>query len=116
MQSLSYKEDSAKISRVAETAVDAMFGRDVANVFAVAVGLSLVASVSAYVLTGPRVAYAMARDGVFPGFAARVHPTRETPAFATWTQAVAGDRADLVRDVRGAARLHHDRAGGRRPG
>jgi APA family basic amino acid/polyamine antiporter len=87
MQSLSYDTDFPKISRVAETAVDAMFGRDVANVFAVAVGLSLVASVSAYVLTGPRVAYAMARDGVFPGFASRVHPTRETPAFATWTQA-----------------------------
>lgn len=87
MQSLSYDKDFSKISRVAETAVDAMFGRDVANVFAVAVGLSLVASVSAYVLTGPRVAYAMARDGVFPGFASRVHPTRETPAFATWTQA-----------------------------
>jgi APA family basic amino acid/polyamine antiporter len=64
-----------------------MFGKDASNVFAVVVGLSLVASVSAYVLTGPRVAYAMARGGAFPGYAGRLHPTRETPIAATWTQA-----------------------------
>jgi len=43
--------------------------------------------VSAYLLTGPRVAFAMARDGAFPAFAGRLHPTRGTPAWATWTQA-----------------------------
>jgi APA family basic amino acid/polyamine antiporter len=69
---------------VAETATAALFGRGAANTVAVALGLSLVASVSAYVLTGPRVAFAMARDGAFPGFAGRLHPTRETPALATW--------------------------------
>jgi APA family basic amino acid/polyamine antiporter len=73
-------------SQVARIAVEAMFGRDAANVVAVALGLSLVASFSAYTLVGPRVAYAMARDGAFPGYAARVHPTRQTPVWATWTQ------------------------------
>jgi APA family basic amino acid/polyamine antiporter len=73
-------------SQVARIAVEAMFGRDAANVVAVALGLSLVASFSAYILVGPRVAYAMARDGAFPGYAARVHPTRQTPVWATWTQ------------------------------
>jgi APA family basic amino acid/polyamine antiporter len=89
MTSLSYTnpEQADQIKRVAETATVAMFGRDVANVFTVIIGASLVASVSAYVLTGPRVAFAMARDGVFPGYAGRLHPTRETPALATWTQA-----------------------------
>ena len=41
-----------------------------------ALGLCLIAAVSAYLLTGPRVAYAMARDGMFPAFAGRLHPTR----------------------------------------
>jgi APA family basic amino acid/polyamine antiporter len=45
--------------------------------------------VSAYLLTGPRVAYAMAVDGVFPGFAGRLHPTRQTPAAAIYTQTFA---------------------------
>jgi APA family basic amino acid/polyamine antiporter len=31
----------------------------------------------------------MARDGMFPGFAARLHPTRQTPAAAILTQTVA---------------------------
>ena len=55
----------------------------------VATGLCLVAAVSAYLLTGPRVAYAMAVDGMFPGFAGRLHPTRHTPAAAIYTQTLA---------------------------
>ena len=90
MQSLSFGKDEERrqIQRVAETAVDAMFGRGAANVVAVAIGLSLVASVSAYVLTGPRVAFAMARNGVFPGYAGRLHPTRLTPMLAIASQTV----------------------------
>jgi APA family basic amino acid/polyamine antiporter len=38
----------------------------------VAIGLTLLASVSAYILTGPRVAYAMARAGQFPEVAGRL--------------------------------------------
>jgi APA family basic amino acid/polyamine antiporter len=87
MTSLKFPDNFREISQVAETATAAMFGRDAANVVATALGLSLVASVSAYVLTGPRVAFAMARDRAFPPFAGRLHPTRETPALATWTQA-----------------------------
>jgi APA family basic amino acid/polyamine antiporter len=73
-------------SQVARIAVEALFGKDASNVVAVALGLSLVASFSAYTLVGPRVAYAMARDGAFPGYAARLHPTRQTPVWATLTQ------------------------------
>jgi APA family basic amino acid/polyamine antiporter len=76
-----------EVERVAELAIHSLFGRTAADVVAVAFGLTQVASVSAYLLTGPRVAFAMARDGVFPRFAGRLHPTRETPAAATMTQA-----------------------------
>lgn len=73
---------------VAELAVRALFGEVAARAIAAALGLCLVATVSAFVLTGPRVALAMARDGVFPVFAARLHPRRGTPAAATLTLAI----------------------------
>jgi APA family basic amino acid/polyamine antiporter len=76
-------EDFSQIARIA---VEALFGKEASNVVAVALGLSLVASFSAYTLVGPRVAYAMARDGAFPGYAARLHPVRQTPVWATLTQ------------------------------
>src|SRR5205823_9467064 len=76
-----------EVEPVAKLAAAALFGPAVAAVIAALFGLCLVASVSAYLLTGPRVAFAMARDGVFPGYAARLHPVRGTPAAATLTQA-----------------------------
>ncbi len=75
-----------EVEKVAETAVARLFGRGTANVFAAVIGLSLVAAVSAYVLTGPRVTFAMARDGMFPAFAGRLHPTRSVPVWATLAQ------------------------------
>lgn len=72
-----------EIPPVAELAVRAVFGSTAARVVGAALGLCLVAAVSAFVLTGPRIAFAMARDGAFPAFAGRLHPTRRTPASAT---------------------------------
>ena len=75
--------------RIAALAVHVLFGETAARAVAAALGLCLVAAVSAYLLTGPRVAYAMAVDGVFPGYAGRLHPTRHTPAAAIYTQTFA---------------------------
>src|SRR5262249_47723191 len=75
------------VERVAVLAADALFGSEAGRVIGAVLGLTLVSTVSAYLLTGPRVAFAMARDGVFPGFAGRLPPTRGTPAPATFTQA-----------------------------
>jgi APA family basic amino acid/polyamine antiporter len=83
-----------QVRPVAELATRALFGPAAAKLVGAALGLCLVAAVSAFVLTGPRVAFAMARDGVFPGFAAHLHPTRGTPAAATL--ALAGLSAALV--------------------
>lgn len=80
------KEEAEEIAKLA---AQALFGDTAARVVAATLGLCLVAAVSAYLLTGPRVAYAMARDGMFPAFAARLHPTRRTPAAAGITQTLA---------------------------
>lgn len=77
-----------EVQPVAELAAAALFGRPVGGATAAALGLTLMASVSAYLLTGPRVAFAMARDGVFPAFAAQLHRGSGTPRAATLTQAV----------------------------
>jgi APA family basic amino acid/polyamine antiporter len=49
------------IAPIAEIAVDRLYGPRVAAPMSMAIGVTLLASVSAYILTGPRVAYAMAR-------------------------------------------------------
>ena len=83
-----------EVRPVAVLATRALFGPAAARLVGAALGLCLVATVSAFVLTGPRVAFAMARDGMFPGFAGRLHPARGTPVAATLT--LAASSAALV--------------------
>jgi APA family basic amino acid/polyamine antiporter len=73
------------ITPIAQIAADRLYGHRVADPLSVAIGLTLLASVSAYILTGPRVAYAMARAGQFPEIAGRLS-RRDTPAIATALQ------------------------------
>lgn len=71
---------------VAQLAAERLFGSRVATVVSVLLGLGMLASVSAYILSGPRIAFAMAADGAFPRFAARLHPVRQTPMRAIVAQ------------------------------
>ena len=50
--------------------------------------ISLAASISAMTFAGPRVYYAMARDGLFVRPASRIHPRYRTPAIAIGAQAL----------------------------
>jgi len=50
--------------------------------------ISIAASISAMTFAGPRVYYAMARDGLFFRGAARIHPRYKTPATSIIAQAV----------------------------
>ncbi len=70
------------VENVAEMAMQQLFGTTTATVGAMLLGLGLIASVSAYMMLGPRVALAMANDGAFLPFARYVHPTRKTPVAA----------------------------------
>lgn len=79
----------AEVERVAELATTALFGPRAAALVSAVLGLGLIASVSAYLLAGPRIAVAMARDRAFPQIASRLHPTRGTPVIATLAQTAA---------------------------
>jgi APA family basic amino acid/polyamine antiporter len=58
----------------------ALFGDGVSRLFSAAVALGLLSVLSAMILTGPRVYYAMAEDGAFFRLFGKVDPQRRTPA------------------------------------
>jgi APA family basic amino acid/polyamine antiporter len=77
----------AASERVATDAMSAMIGPRGANLITVAILCSIFGALSANILAGPRVFFAMARDGsLFPRLAA-IHPRHETPANAIWALA-----------------------------
>jgi APA family basic amino acid/polyamine antiporter len=71
---------------VPQLAVANLFGAGAADAFSVAVGLTFLATVSAFVVTGSRIYYAMARDGLFPAFAGRVSTKHRIPVLSTIAQ------------------------------
>ena len=58
-----------------------------ARLFALGMVISAFATLNAAILSGARIPYAMARDGLFFRFAAAVHPTHRTPSNSLFFQA-----------------------------
>jgi APA family basic amino acid/polyamine antiporter len=73
---------------VMDLIAEQLFGDVAGNLMAVLAIVSIAASVSAMTIAGPRVYFAMARDGVFFRRAAQVHPRYRTPAAAIVAQAL----------------------------
>ncbi|MEJ2702692.1 MAG: amino acid permease [Sedimentisphaerales bacterium] len=72
--------------QVPQLAVANLFGPRASSVFTVVLGLTFLATVSAFILTGPRVYYAMAKDGLFPSIAGRVSVKGGVPVYAMIAQ------------------------------
>jgi APA family basic amino acid/polyamine antiporter len=72
---------------VLDVIADRLLGTRAGDVMGVVSIISIAASLSAMTFAGPRVYYAMARDGVFFEAAARVHPRYHTPAVSILAQA-----------------------------
>lgn len=75
-------------ARLIDIVAERLFGFVAANLIALFTIISLAASISAMVLAGPRVYFAMARDGIFFPAAGRVHPRYRTPVVAIVAQGI----------------------------
>jgi APA family basic amino acid/polyamine antiporter len=73
--------------KVGETAVHLLLGPVATNLLSALTIVIIVGSISAMTFVGPRVYYAMARDGLFFASAGRVHSRYHTPAGAIAAQA-----------------------------
>jgi basic amino acid/polyamine antiporter, APA family len=71
---------------IAMLAAQRLFAIRVVEPLSVLIGLILLSSLSAYILTGPRVICAMAHARQFPAFAGRLTARHQTPALATILQ------------------------------
>jgi basic amino acid/polyamine antiporter, APA family len=74
------------VAPIAQIAAARLFGQEWSTLFSIAFGTMLLSTLSAYVLIGPRVVYAMARAGHFPSIAARLSRGAGTPVVATVLQ------------------------------
>ncbi len=78
-KALPYESVTGEIA-VVERASVSTFGPWMGKVLSVMVGIALLSSMSAYIIIGPRIYFAMARDRLFLPFASRVHPRFNVPS------------------------------------
>ncbi|MGB7220463.1 MAG: amino acid permease [Vicinamibacterales bacterium] len=75
-------------ARLIDTVAERLFGVVAGGLLAAFSVVSLAAGVSAMLIAGPRVYFAMARDGVFSARAAAIHPRSRAPRGAVIAQAM----------------------------
>src|SRR5687767_2671205 len=73
---------------VLDVIADRLLGARAGDIMGIVSIISLTASISAMTFAGPRVYYAMARDGLFVQPASRIHPRYKTPAMSIISQAI----------------------------
>jgi APA family basic amino acid/polyamine antiporter len=73
---------------VGTAAATALFGAEIGRIVGLAIAIGLLSVMSAMIMAGPRVYFAMARDGLFFRRFGQVHAVRETPAQAVLLQGV----------------------------
>lgn len=91
---------------VAAFAVGKILGPTAKTIISILILVSILGSMNGLVLTGPRVYYAMAREGLFPGFFGQISNRYRTPMLALIVQgawsavlAVSGSYEQLFTDV-----------------
>lgn len=79
-------ESMKGVVAVGALAASALFGPRAAGIFSALMALAIVSTVNAMITIGPRVYYAMAKDGAFVGVAARLSPRSRLPVVAILCQ------------------------------
>ena len=81
-------EDMQGVISIGGLAMGAMFGPTMESVFSLLLAIALFSSISAFVILGPRVYYAMAEKGHFFRFAGYIHPRYKVPSYSIVFQAI----------------------------
>jgi APA family basic amino acid/polyamine antiporter len=79
-------EEVKGVIKVGSLVADKLFGSEMAGIFSGLFALSIMSSVSAQITIGPRVYYAMAKNGAFFPDAARINERYRTPVVAIIAQ------------------------------
>ncbi len=79
--------DLARVGEAGTAAARTLFGTIGEIGVTTLIVLAMLGSINGTVLTGSRIAYAMARHGHCPGSAGHLHPRFRTPVVALWLQA-----------------------------
>ncbi|MBN2705919.1 MAG: amino acid permease, partial [Deltaproteobacteria bacterium] len=77
----------AGVMEIGALAATRLFGGACSRLFGVAVALGILSVLSAMIMTGPRIYYAMARDGIFFSVFGSLNPEHKTPAASIFLQA-----------------------------
>ena len=80
------KEMSGVLEVGAKSAIS-LFGDNIGKYFSGAIAIGLLSVLSAMIMTGPRVYYAMAKDNVFFELFGNINKVHRTPAYAIFLQA-----------------------------
>ncbi|MDB5348425.1 MAG: amino acid permease [Schlesneria sp.] len=78
----------AESATVAADVFQKLFGSTGAKIAALGVMCSTFGATNSNMITGPRIYFAIARDGLLPRWIHQIHPTRQTPANSIILQAV----------------------------
>ena len=89
-------EEMKGVIAIGSLTASKLFGPQVAGAFSALMAISLVSSVSAMVTIGPRVYYAMAKNGAFFSAAAEVHKRYRTPVAAILAQGLCASLMTLT--------------------
>ena len=81
-------KDITGVVQIGEKASGALFGPSVGLLISGVILISIFGSINGSILAGPRVYYAMAKDGLFMRRVSEVHPRFKTPGFAILVQAI----------------------------
>ncbi len=80
-------EKMSGVLEVGATSAVSLFGDDISKYFSGAIAIGLMSVLSAMIMTGPRVYYAMAKDGIFFELFSRLSKFNKTPGFSIFLQA-----------------------------
>lgn len=84
------------VDSVAPLVMDRLLGKASATGVTAIIVISTLGATHAAILTGARITFAQARDGLLFRFLGRIHPKHETPAVSLWIQAATACAAVLL--------------------